>query len=776
MSVTRFVFTSINATGYSTASSNARYITIASAIAAAVAGDTINIAPGIYKENVAVNKSLTIVGAQADIRAYVDGGAARSGSESVIAGHASNGGNCFTITANDVTINGVKCELPNNQTGQTATIRDAFNIQSPTNATVGTEVTRSNVIIKNNVIISNATAAQRQSLVLGESTANAQQVGKAKMSNIQFSNNYIDFSITANTSCRGIIFNSQYADLAYENVEISTNYIKHTSASANSPLASYYGAPTTRPLYYNGLKIIGNTINAPNSTGIRGLFDMNATSIISGNTIVAKVGLWVNFRETGGQIIDNTITTSTQVANNGVAIQIANGQYSNTAGAIATITGNTLINSNGSNNKYIQLEIAGFNVESIISSNTFTSSPVTSSLAGSFVKNGQTIQFTSIIFFSSFATASATVQQAAAAVIAAAGPTSSDTIITLIENANTAFKAPGGSLVEKAAVAAAVENLSEIVLDVAKTAELRSTLKPANVSAAIENKTITISPAKSVTVGAETIRYIMKGIDEESSSVYKYTPMIPDVWYTLLLSTEVNGAGVPTPPVGATLSQLKYVNDKLYFRSDSNSSSAGNEIKLDDEYHIRRATKYNFKVFAIGSTMDGLNGTLPCIPAGQRILTAAGWRAVEDLKDGDLVITDSGAAVPADIYSSTITTDSNTAPINIPVKGGNGFVRLSPNHAVRLNKSIWQFPCHLLKSRAGVTQDAPGQKVTYYHIALPNYLRDNLVLEGGIVAESYGVPFMKANATLKGTKIYTYNARLDGFTRVSYGVVASKKA
>jgi hypothetical protein len=230
----------------------------------------------------------------------------------------------------------------------------------------------------------------------------------------------------------------------------------------------------------------------------------------------------------------------------------------------------------------------------------------------------------------------------------------------------------------------------------------------------------------------------MKSIAE--GMPYEHTPMIPGEIYNLLLSTEVNGAGAPAPPVDATISQVKYENDKLYFR-DSAAVSFG-EIKLDEEYYIKRSEgrRYNFKVGAIGSVTDIANGSLPCIPAGQRILTAAGWRAVQELRNGDMVVTDSGATVPATIYSSTITTTSKTAPINIPVKGGNGSVRLSPNHAVRLNKSksIWQFPCHLLESLAGVTQDAPGKKVTYYHIALPNYLRDNLVLEGGVVADSWG--------------------------------------
>jgi hypothetical protein len=254
--------------------------------------------------------------------------------------------------------------------------------------------------------------------------------------------------------------------------------------------------------------------------------------------------------------------------------------------------------------------------------------------------------------------------------------------------------------------------------------------------------------------------------------------MIPGEWYTLLLSTEVNGAGVPAPPTGVPLSQLKYENDKIYWRETSNvADNLATEKTLGEEYSIMRfGSKYLIPVRAIGSITDNIASSVPCIPAGQRILTASGWRAVEELRHGDMVVTDAGVAVPAKIYSSTFITSSATAPINIPAKlfgkTGNA-VRLSPNHAVRMNKNIWQFPSMLLASHAGVTQDAPGQKVTYYHIALPNYLRDNLVLEGGVVAESYGAPFAKANG-LQGAKFYTYNKRLDGFTRMSHGAVANK--
>ena len=360
----------------------------------------------------------------------------------------------------------------------------------------------------------------------------------------------------------------------------------------------------------------------------------------------------------------------------------------------------------------------------------------------------------------------------AAAPGSAGAKVADDTTLSLIEEANTEYL-ENDTTAGKAVIAAAIENRPNISLSVAKTASLLATLKPENVDPILTGESITLAPANSVQSGGVTTRYILEDITP--GAPYHHTPMIPGEWYTLLLSTEVNDEGVPAPPAGMPLSQLKYENDKIYWRPTSDD--APTEKTLGQYYSIMRSgIKYLIPVRAKGSTTDKIEDSVPCIPAGQRILTAAGWRAVEDLHHGDMVVTDAGVAVPAKIYSSTFITSSATAPINIPAKlfgkTGNA-VRLSPNHAVRLNKNIWQFPSMLLKTHAGVTQDAPGQKVTYYHIALPNYLRDNLVLEGGVVAESYGAPFAKANG-LQGSKFYTYNKRLDGFTRMSYGAMANK--
>lgn len=77
------------------------YGTISQAVTNASAGDTIEVAAGTYSESVNVNKSLTVLGAQAGVDART-----RSGAESIVDGTNSGGETPFYVTSSDVTIDG----------------------------------------------------------------------------------------------------------------------------------------------------------------------------------------------------------------------------------------------------------------------------------------------------------------------------------------------------------------------------------------------------------------------------------------------------------------------------------------------------------------------------------------------------------------------------------------------------------------------------------------------------------------------------------------------
>jgi hypothetical protein len=366
--------------------------TIAAAITVANTGEIIYLGTGDYNVNVLVNKSVTIIGPQYNVLPYSNN-TVRSGDEAVIKGDLANAGNCFTITANNVEINGVKTVL----VASGANHRDAFNIQLDVNETSGTTTQRNNVTIKNNIIISEATTNQRQSLVVGEGTdpSKTSQAGKGEYNNILFNNNYIDFTLS-NASVRGILFNSYYAQMSYNTFEISSNIIKHSALSANTPLGSYFGSSLTRPILYNGLKIQNNNITAALATGIRGIFDMDSTSIISGNTLNTRHGTWVNFRESGGLIENNIFNTSHSTS--AISLWVADGQYSNCEPQDVTVSGNTF--NVGSNTRHIQLDNTSVNLENIINNNTFGNGAVKIMLASvSYTKNSVTYTYNPIIVY-----------------------------------------------------------------------------------------------------------------------------------------------------------------------------------------------------------------------------------------------------------------------------------------------------------------------------------------------------------------------------------------
>jgi parallel beta-helix repeat protein len=77
------------------------YATIQQAVTAANPHDTIRVDPGTYAEQVTVNKTLTLEGAQHGVDAR-----GRSGPESIVTGVGNGGKTPFYVTANDVTLDG----------------------------------------------------------------------------------------------------------------------------------------------------------------------------------------------------------------------------------------------------------------------------------------------------------------------------------------------------------------------------------------------------------------------------------------------------------------------------------------------------------------------------------------------------------------------------------------------------------------------------------------------------------------------------------------------
>ena len=187
-------------------------------------------------------------------------------------------------------------------------------------------------------------------------------------------------------------------------------------------------------------------------------------------------------------------------------------------------------------------------------------------------------------------------------------------------------------------------------------------------------------------------------------------------------------------------------------------------------------------VFITNGTQSSVDtGAVPCLVRGTRLLTPGGYKAVEDLYDGDEIMTADGRVVSiVKAYESVIESCSEAnGAWSIPrgfFGAGSAPLVVSPNHAVKVPGSAnWFIPGYATKEqKARMNQAAPGTRMEYFHLELPNYLEDNMVLEGGAIVESYCTRWSKENAAAikkAGGAVYTWSPKAKYFVRLDSGAV-----
>jgi hypothetical protein len=108
------------------------------------------------------------------------------------------------------------------------------------------------------------------------------------------------------------------------------------------------------------------------------------------------------------------------------------------------------------------------------------------------------------------------------------------------------------------------------------------------------------------------------------------------------------------------------------------------------------------------------SSSVSCFPKGTTIMTPEGYKAVETLEKGSLVITAANRVVAIkNVYHTTLTTTSTTAPYLIPKHsfGASPTVdlRLSPLHAFQIKKGLWQIPQYAALSNKAIQQYSVGE-------------------------------------------------------------------
>jgi len=139
------------------------------------------------------------------------------------------------------------------------------------------------------------------------------------------------------------------------------------------------------------------------------------------------------------------------------------------------------------------------------------------------------------------------------------------------------------------------------------------------------------------------------------------------------------------------------------------------------------------------------SGNVLCLAEGTRVLTPAGYVPVQDLKKFEHITTADGRNVMIKHihHSQHFNVGELDAPYHVPANAlGENIpmydVKVSPDHLIQIGDNLWLTPRGMAKRSEKVVQYGLGETVQYYAIMTPNYFEDNLVIEGGVVVESYG--------------------------------------
>jgi hypothetical protein len=149
--------------------------------------------------------------------------------------------------------------------------------------------------------------------------------------------------------------------------------------------------------------------------------------------------------------------------------------------------------------------------------------------------------------------------------------------------------------------------------------------------------------------------------------------------------------------------------------------------------YIRNNGSYHITTVILTITTPG---PIPCLLEDTMVLTPNGYVNITELREGDEVITGNHKIVQiTKIFETIAKGDEDSYPCIIPKNGiaanyPPSELKISQNHLIRYYNQ-W------IRPKDYFPLDRSYKIIKYYHIRLENYLTDDLVINDGIVVESY---------------------------------------
>lgn len=147
--------------------------------------------------------------------------------------------------------------------------------------------------------------------------------------------------------------------------------------------------------------------------------------------------------------------------------------------------------------------------------------------------------------------------------------------------------------------------------------------------------------------------------------------------------------------------------------------------------------------------IGSMNLTVSCLDESCQILTPSGYHSVSMIKEGDFILTNDGREVPIiKIDTSYLKDNSGSLVYNIKKDSIQpGYppqdTLLSFGHTISLDPSNpqegrWMMTKDLPTKYSNVIPVVREEPFRLYHLTLPNFYTDNIVVNGGLIIESMG--------------------------------------